>query len=118
MIPSLLVRSPTMEEWADRITAVLDDLGSREAVLPQAVAPASATAALSRGDTSCRAQSALVVLEGYADSQGRNSPMGSMPRTSDRCHGRRVGHGGWQHLHQLGHAVEPGDPERGHDKNA
>ena len=32
---------PTLEQWADSITAVLDDLGSREAVLLVAPAPRS-----------------------------------------------------------------------------
>jgi pimeloyl-ACP methyl ester carboxylesterase len=55
---------PTMEQWADSITAVLDDLGSREAVLLTAVgafAPAALFAATHPSRTA-----ALVVLEGYA----------------------------------------------------
>jgi class 3 adenylate cyclase len=56
---------PTLEQWADSITAVLDDLGSREAVL---VTPAGAlpTAALFAATHPSRT-TALVVLEGYAD---------------------------------------------------
>jgi hypothetical protein len=52
---------PTLEQWADSITAVLDDLGFREAVL-LAVDGALAPAALFRSDTSvshdrtCRAR--------------------------------------------------------------
>ena len=42
---------PTLEQWADSITAVLDDLGSREAVLV-AVDGAFATGGAVRGDTS------------------------------------------------------------------
>ena len=56
---------PTLEQWADSITAVLDDLGSREAVLlagAAAFAPAALFAATHPSRTS-----ALVVLEGYAD---------------------------------------------------
>jgi class 3 adenylate cyclase len=56
---------PTLEQWADSITAVLDDLGSREAVLVAidgAFAPAALFAAAHPSRTS-----ALVVLEGYAD---------------------------------------------------
>jgi class 3 adenylate cyclase len=56
---------PTLEQWADSITAVLDDLGSREAVLlaiDGAVAPAALFAATHPSRTT-----ALVVLEGYAD---------------------------------------------------
>jgi class 3 adenylate cyclase/pimeloyl-ACP methyl ester carboxylesterase len=55
---------PTLEQWADSITAVLDDLRSREAVLlanPGALAPAALFAATHPSRTT-----ALVVLEGYA----------------------------------------------------
>jgi class 3 adenylate cyclase len=55
---------PTLEQWADSITAVLDDLGSSEAVLV-AVDGAFATAALFAATHPSRT-SALVVLEGYA----------------------------------------------------
>jgi class 3 adenylate cyclase len=56
---------PTLEQWADSITAVLDDLGSSEAVLVTfdgAFAPAALFAA-----TYPSRVTALVVLEGYAD---------------------------------------------------
>jgi pimeloyl-ACP methyl ester carboxylesterase len=56
---------PNMEQWADSITAVLDDLGSSEAVLAAidgALAPAALFAATHPSRTT-----ALVVLEGYAD---------------------------------------------------
>ena len=56
---------PTMEQWADSITAVLDDLGSREAVIlaiDGAFAPAALFAATHPSRTT-----ALVALEGYAD---------------------------------------------------
>jgi class 3 adenylate cyclase/pimeloyl-ACP methyl ester carboxylesterase len=55
---------PTAEQWADSITAVLDDLGSREAVLVAtggAFRPAALFAATHPSRTT-----ALVVLEGYA----------------------------------------------------
>ena len=58
---------PTLEQWADSITAVLDDLGSREAVLlanAGALAPAALFAATHPSRTT-----ALVVLEGYADAK-------------------------------------------------
>jgi class 3 adenylate cyclase/pimeloyl-ACP methyl ester carboxylesterase len=55
---------PTLEQWTDSITAVLDDLGSREAVLV-AVDGAFATAALFAATHPSRT-SKLVVLEGYA----------------------------------------------------
>jgi class 3 adenylate cyclase len=56
---------PTLEQWADSITAVLDDLGRSEAVLVAidgALAPAALFAATHPTRTT-----ALVVLEGYAD---------------------------------------------------
>jgi pimeloyl-ACP methyl ester carboxylesterase len=56
---------PTMEQWADSITAVLDDLGSREAVV-LAVDGAFAPAALFAATYPSRT-TALVALEGYAD---------------------------------------------------
>ena len=54
---------PTLEQWADSITAVLDDLGSREVVLLTSVG-AFATAALFAATHPSRT-TALVVLEGY-----------------------------------------------------
>src|SRR5215472_1281073 len=56
---------PTLEQWADSITAVLDDLGSREAVL-LAIAGAFATGGLFAATHPSRT-TALVVLEGYAN---------------------------------------------------
>jgi class 3 adenylate cyclase len=56
---------PTLEQWADSITAVLDEIGSREAVLV-AVDGALATAALFAATHPSRT-TALIVLEGYAD---------------------------------------------------
>ena len=59
---------PTLEQWADSITAVLDDLGIEEAVLcasNTAFAPAALFAATYPSRTT-----ALVVLGGYADSGG------------------------------------------------
>jgi pimeloyl-ACP methyl ester carboxylesterase len=55
---------PTLEQWADSITAVLDDLGSPEAVLVAAdgaFAPAALFAATHPSRTT-----ALVLLESYA----------------------------------------------------
>ena len=57
-----------MEQWADSITAVLDDLGSREAVLVASNA-AFATAALFAATHPSRT-TALVVLDGFADAGG------------------------------------------------
>ncbi|MGO8936543.1 MAG: alpha/beta fold hydrolase, partial [Mycobacterium sp.] len=56
---------PTLEQWTDSISAVLDDLGSQEAVLI-AMDNAFATGALFAATHPSRA-TALVVLEGYAD---------------------------------------------------
>ena len=56
---------PTLEQWADSISGVLDDLGSREAVLIAAAA-AFAPAALFAATHPSRT-TALVVQEGFAD---------------------------------------------------
>jgi class 3 adenylate cyclase len=56
---------PTLEQWSDSITAVLDALGSREAVL-LAMVGAVATGALFAATHPSRT-AALVVLDGYAD---------------------------------------------------
>ena len=56
---------PTLEQWADSITAVLDDLESREAVL-LTVDGAFAAGAMFAATHPSRA-TALVVLEGYAN---------------------------------------------------
>jgi class 3 adenylate cyclase len=55
---------PTLEQWADSITVVLDDLGSREAVLLTSVG-SLATGALFAGTHPSRT-TALIVLEGNA----------------------------------------------------
>jgi pimeloyl-ACP methyl ester carboxylesterase len=56
---------PTLEQWADSITAVLDDLGSSEAVLLTMADGAFAPAALFAATHPSRT-TALVVLEGWA----------------------------------------------------
>jgi pimeloyl-ACP methyl ester carboxylesterase len=56
---------PTLEQWADSITVVLDELGSREAVLV-ALAGTFAPAALFSAAHPSRT-TALIVLEGFAD---------------------------------------------------
>ena len=96
---------PTLEQWADSITAVLDDLGSREAVL-LAVDGALATAALFAATHPSRT-TALVVLEGYADPRATAR---SRRRGSSRCDGRHVGDGRVPTCDESGHAVERGDP--------
>ena len=59
---------PIMEQWADSITAVLDDLGSHAAVLVTLVG-SFATGALFAATHPSRT-AALVVLEGFADTSG------------------------------------------------
>jgi pimeloyl-ACP methyl ester carboxylesterase len=62
---------PNMEQWADSITAVLDDLGSHEAVIlaiDGAFAPAALFAATHPSRTT-----ALVALECYADPLARSA---------------------------------------------
>src|SRR5271168_1159580 len=62
---------PTLEQWTDSITAVLDDLGSREAVL-LAANNGFATAALFAATYPSRT-TALVALDAYADPLGETS---------------------------------------------
>jgi pimeloyl-ACP methyl ester carboxylesterase len=59
---------PTMEQWADSITAVLDDLGSREAVLLASGAGFKSAALFAASHPS--RTTALVAVEGYADAGG------------------------------------------------
>lgn len=59
---------PTLEQWADSITAVLDDLGSGEAVLV-ATGGAFASAALFAATHPSRT-TALIALEAYAAADG------------------------------------------------
>ena len=87
---------PTLEQWADSITAVLDDLGSREAVL-LAVDGAFATAALFAATHPSRT-SALVVLEGYAD---RMAPHRS----------RRISCCAWSRMWGTGEIQHAGNPD-------
>ena len=94
---------PTLEQWADSITAVLDDLGSREAVLVAsngAFAPAALFAATHPSRTT-----ALVVLDGYADAGGT-----ALVRDELERGGPHVGHGRVPTCAESGHAVERGDP--------
>jgi pimeloyl-ACP methyl ester carboxylesterase len=58
---------PTLEQWTDSITAVLDDLGSREAVLV-AIDGAVVTGAMFAATHPSRT-TALIVVEGYAELQ-------------------------------------------------
>jgi class 3 adenylate cyclase len=85
---------PTLEQWADSISAVLDDLGSREAVLlafDGAFAPAALFAATHPSRTT-----ALVVLEGYADPQLKRSE-GPTPEEITAAGAAMWGTGEFQH---------------------
>ncbi|MDT5255219.1 MAG: hypothetical protein QOD10_299, partial [Mycobacterium sp.] len=86
---------PTLEQWADSITAVLDDLGSREAVLV-AVDGAFATAALFAATHPSRT-TALVMLEGYADPMAQR-PDGRDPEEVLAAFVGMWGTGQWQHV--------------------
>jgi class 3 adenylate cyclase len=57
---------PTLEQWADSITAVLDDLDSREAVLISSVFSAVAPAALFAATHPSRT-TALIAMDSYSD---------------------------------------------------
>src|ERR1700743_810880 len=81
-------RLPTLEQWADSITAVLDDLGSHEAVLLTGLG-AVATGALFA-----------------ATHPARTAGLGGLAGNGDR----RVGHGRQATPPESGHAVERGDP--------
>jgi len=96
---------PTLEQWADSITAVLDDLGSSEAVLLAVGIGFRARCAVSRRHIR-RATTALVVLGGLCRC-GRH-PNGS--RRTPSCDGPHVGQREDSTPDESGHAVERGDP--------
>ena len=86
---------PTLEQWADSITAILDDLGSREAVV--LAVTGGLPAAVLFAATHPSRTSALVVLEGYPD------PMAERIGGADReetiaAWSAMWGTGEWQHL--------------------
>ena len=85
--PVTLGALPTLEQWADSITAVLDDLGSREAVLVAfdgAIAPGALFAATHPSRTT-----ALVVLRATLIEVKRTEG----PTREINAAGRHVGHG-------------------------
>src|SRR5262249_55042950 len=93
---------PTLEQWADSITAVLDDLGSREAVLVAsnaAFAPAALFAATHPSRTT-----ALVVLGGYADA-------GGTPLVRDEVQGATFRMWGSGEIHHLSNPDMPWNEE-------
>ncbi len=86
---------PTLEQWADSITVVLDDLGSREAVLV-AVAGALATGALFAATHPSRT-TALVLLEAYADPLAEDK-YGMGPEEAAAAMGTMWGTGEYEHV--------------------
>jgi class 3 adenylate cyclase/pimeloyl-ACP methyl ester carboxylesterase len=86
---------PNMEQWADSITSVLDDLGSSEAVLV-AISGALAPAALFAATYPSRT-TALVVLEGYADRLSDRTE-GPTPEEVVAAMAAMYGTGEYQHL--------------------
>jgi len=88
---------PTLESWADSITAVLDDLGSREAVL--VASTAALPAALFAATHPSRA-TALVVLEGFAHPLTENRETPAPPEESVAMWGTG----------EMQHAVNPDMP--------
>jgi class 3 adenylate cyclase len=93
--PVTLGALPTLEQWADSITAVLDELGSSEAALvthPGALPTAALFAATHPSRTT-----ALVVLEGYADPIAENK-YGVTPEENVAAMSAMWGTGEYQHL--------------------
>jgi class 3 adenylate cyclase len=86
---------PTLEQWANSITAVLDDLGSSEAVLLASVG-ALPTAALFAATHPSRT-TALVVLEGFADPPAENE-YGVTPEENVAAISAMFGTGEYLHL--------------------
>jgi len=86
---------PTMEQWADSITAVLDDIGSNEAIV-LAVDGAFPSAALFAATYPSRT-TALVSLEGYADPLG-DPERGPTPEESLAAMVAMWGTGEFQHV--------------------
>ena len=107
---------PSLEQWADSITAVLDDLGSREAVLLASVgalAPAALFAATHPSRTT-----ALVVLEGYAAAKAER-PDGLEQEEFIAAAVAHVGHGRIPTCHSTRTCRgTKRSGQRGHDTNA
>ena len=87
---------PTLEQWADSITAVLDDLGSSEAVL--LASSGGLPAAVLFAATHPSRTSALVVLEGYPDPMAERIEGGADPAETIAAYTATWGTGEWQHL--------------------
>ena len=87
---------PTLEQWADSITAVLNDLGSSEAVLLASIG--GLPAAVLFAATHPSRTSALVVLEGYPDPMAERIEGGADPEETIAAYTAMWGTGNWQHL--------------------
>ncbi len=98
---------PNLEQWADSITAVLDDLKSREAAL--IAVPGALPAAALFAATHPSRTAALVALEGYADPMTERSDVLDPEEVLAAFVGM-WGTGGVATFHQSGHAVERRDP--------
>ena len=97
---------PTLEQWADSITAVLDDLGSSEAVLLASVGAFPHGGAV-RSDTSRLAPPRSWCSKA---TQIADAPMISITEEFFAGIVATWGTGESQHVDQSGHAVERGDP--------
>ena len=86
---------PTLEQWADSVTAVLDELGSREAVLVT-FDGSFATGALFAATHPSRT-TALVVLEGYATPSAELATDGPNPEEIFAAVAAMWGTGEFQH---------------------
>jgi class 3 adenylate cyclase len=86
---------PTLEQWTDSITVVLDDLGSREAVL-LAITGSFATGALFAATHPSRT-TALVALEAYAVPRAEDN-YGIAPEEAIAAFVAAWGTGGWHHV--------------------
>jgi pimeloyl-ACP methyl ester carboxylesterase len=101
--PVTPVALPTLEQWADSITAVLDDLRSSEAVLV-AFDGSFAAGALFAATHPSRT-TALVVLDGFADAGGT-----PLVQDETRTAFARIWGTGMAASLESGHAVERGGP--------
>jgi pimeloyl-ACP methyl ester carboxylesterase len=87
---------PTLEQWADSIIAVLDDLGSQEAVLLASIG--GLPAAVLFAATHPSRTTALVVLEGYPDPMAEQIEGGADPEEIIAAYTAMWGTGEYEHL--------------------
>ena len=101
--------APTLEQWADSITAVLDDLGSRRSGPRRDRRRVPRTAALFAATHPSRT-TALVVLEGYADPLAERTEGVRPARKLLAAWVAMWGTGEFAAPDESGHAVERGNP--------